>query len=126
MKKIFVFSALIGLLTTIAYLPTTHSQGKGKFHRTQLEKRIAGQYVVVLNNDISDVDAEAARLSQTFGGDRSSGFTYHRALKGFSVRLNENQAQRLAEDPHVAFVEEDSEVTVSATQAGAGVLTNFT
>ena len=119
MKKVFVFSALIGLLTTIAYLPTTHSQGNGKFHRTLPDRRIAGQYVVVLNNDITDVDAEASRLLQTFGGDRSSGFTYHRALKGFSVRLNENQAQRLADDPQVAFVEEDSEVTLSATETGA-------
>ena len=125
MKKVFVLSALIVLLTTIAYLPITHSQGNfrfrrtaNKFRRTQVNKRIAGQYLVVLNSDITDVDAEASRLSQSFGGDRSSGFTYHRALKGFSVRLNENQAQRLAEDPHVAYVEEDSEVTLSATETG--------
>jgi len=126
MKKVFALSALIGLLITIAYLPVTHSQGNfrfrhpaNKFRRTQANKRVAGQYLVVLNNDITDVDAEASRLSQRFGGDRSSGFTYHRALKGFSVRLNENQAQSLAEDSRVAFVEEDSEVTVSATETGA-------
>ena len=126
MKKVFMLSALIGLCTTIAYLPITHSQGNfrfrrtaNKFRRTQVNKRIAGQYLVVLNNDVSDVDAEASRLSQSFGGDRSSGFTYHRALKGFSVRLNENQALSLSEDPRVAYVEEDGEVTVSATQTGA-------
>ena len=126
MKKVFVLSALIGLLTTVAYLPITHSQGNfrfrhqgNKFRRTQVNKRVTGQYLVVLNNDVSDVDAEASRLSQRFGGDRSSGFTYHRALKGFSVRLNENQAQSLAEDSRVAFVEEDSEVTLSAIQSGA-------
>ena len=38
---------------------------------------------------------EAARLSQKYAGDRSSGHTYKRALKGFSVRMSERQAAKL-------------------------------
>ena len=62
MKKVFVLSALIGLLTTVAYLPITHSQGNfrfrhqgNKFRRTQVNKRVTGQYLVVLNNDVSKI-----------------------------------------------------------------------
>jgi subtilisin family serine protease len=62
---------------------------------------------------------EASRLSQDYSGDRSGGLTYRHALKGFSVRMSEQLATKLANDSRVAFVEEDSEVTLSATQTGA-------
>ena len=83
------------------------------------DKRIHDQYIVVLKDNVADVDLEASRLAQNYFGDRSDGHTYRRALKGFSVRMSEKQAEKLAADPRVAFVEEDSEVTASATQTGA-------
>jgi subtilisin family serine protease len=83
-----------------------------------LEKRIRGQYIVVLKND-ADPDSESVRLSRDFSGDRSGGYTFRRALKGFSMRMSEAQAMRLADDPRVDFVEEDSEVNASVTQTGA-------
>ena len=120
--KRFVCTLLIvialGVCAAVPTLFKASGQGGGRFRRTQPEKKIKDQYIVVLK-DNTDPDAESARLSQQFGGDRSGGHTYRRALKGFSTRMSEQQAMRMAEDPRVEFVEEDGEVEASATQTGA-------
>lgn len=123
MKKSLILFVFIALCVAIAILPAVQSQGNGngenngKFRRS--ERRIQDQYIVVLNDNVADVDLEASRLGQNYFGDRSNGYTYRRALKGFSVRMSEQWAARLAEDPLVAFVEEDSEVSASVTQTNA-------
>jgi subtilisin family serine protease len=120
MKKLLIALVVViglGLAATITPLFNAGAQNSNKFRRAS-EKAIKGQYIVVLKND-ADPDANSIRLSREFGGDRSNGFTFRSAIKGFSVRMNENQATKMAEDPQVAFVEEDSEVTAEATQTGA-------
>lgn len=121
MKKLFALLALILVCTAMLVFITVHGQdaNAGKFRRASANKRIPNHYVVVLKGNVVDVDSEAAKLAQDYSGDRSNEHTYHRALKGFSVRMSEQQATRLAQDPRVAFVEEDGEVTASATQTGA-------
>ncbi|MGH9907240.1 MAG: S8 family peptidase [Pyrinomonadaceae bacterium] len=126
MKKSSMLYLLIALCLSLIILPAVYSSGSGsslaqggKFRRAQADKRIPEQYVVVLKNDVSDVDLEAARLARDHNGDRANGFTYRHALKGFSVRMPEAQALRLAEDPRVAFVEEDGVVEAVATQSPA-------
>jgi subtilisin family serine protease len=104
------FAAAIPLFNAAA-------QNSNKFHRAN-GKAIKDQYIVVLKDD-ADLDADSNGLSRDFGGDRAGGFTYRRAIKGFSVRLNEIQAARMADDPRVEFIEEDSEVTTAATQTSA-------
>jgi hypothetical protein len=74
---------------------------------------------VVLKDDVADVDGEALRLSRHFGGDRDGGHIYQRALKGFSARMPEQQAPRLANDPRVEFVAEDGVISLRAVQTGA-------
>ena len=121
MKKLFALLALILVCTAMLVFITVHGQdaNAGKFRRASANKRIPNHYVVVLKGNVVDVDSEAAKLAQDYSGDRSNEHTYRRALKGFSVRMSEQQATRLAQDPRVAFVEEDGEVTASATQTGA-------
>ena len=123
MKKTLALFAFVALSVAVVVLTAVHSQnlnGNGpKFRRAQADKRIANQYIVVLKDSVDDVNGEAARLSNAFGGDRGNSHTYTRALKGFSVRMPEQQAQRLADDPRVAFVEEDSVVSLGATQTNA-------
>ncbi|MDX6497613.1 MAG: hypothetical protein QOG23_873 [Blastocatellia bacterium] len=121
MKRSVITVLVVLSLALCAALPsllTVHGQNSNKFRRTHPDKRIQGQYIVVLN-DNTDPDSESIRLSREYSGDRSSGYTYRRAIKGFSVRMSEESAIRLADDPRVAFVEEDSEVQASATQTGA-------
>lgn len=123
MKKTFSLFALVAICVAVTVLTTVHGQNShsntAKLRRASADKRIPNQYIVVLKNDVADVESEALRLTRDFGGDRGGGFTYHRAIKGFSVRLPEAQALRLADDPRVAFVEEDGVVNMITTQTGA-------
>ena len=113
----------MALSVAVVVLTTVHGQNpnsnSSKFRRARAEKRIANQYIVVLKDDVADVETEAFRLARDFDGDRNGGHTYHRALKGFSVRMTEQQAIRLANDPRVEFVEEDGVVSLGTTQTGA-------
>ena len=121
MKKTFAVFALVAISVAVIVLTAVHGQnnGGGKLRRMRADKKIANQYIVVLKDNVADVDGVAHRLARDFGGDRNDGQTYHRALKGFSVRMNEQQALRLADDPQVAFVEEDGVVSLETTQTGA-------
>ena len=123
MKKTLVLFAFVAISVAVVVLTTAHGQNpnsnSSKFRRTNADKRIPNQYIVVLKDDVGDVDAEALRLARDFGGDRNEGHTYHRAIKGFSVRMPEAQAAKLANDPLVAFVEEDGIVSIVTTQTGA-------
>lgn len=123
MKKTLVLFALMAISVAAIVFTAVHGQNANsnasKFRRLRADKRIANQYIVVLKDDVEDVEGEATRLSRVFGGDRNDMHTYHRALKGFSVRMPEEQATRLADDPRVAFVEEDGVVSLGAVQTGA-------
>lgn len=120
MKKALALFALI--LVSVAVVVLTTAQGQNpnsnssKFRRTRPDKRIADQYIVVLKDDVTDVDGEAVRLSRDFAGDRNGGHTYKHALKGFSVRMSEERAAKLAADPRVAYVEEDAVISLAANQ----------
>jgi subtilisin family serine protease len=120
MKKTLAVFALVAISVAVLVFTAVQGQNGGpKFRRMGAEKRIANQYIVVLKDDVADVEGEAHRLARDFGGDRNGGHTYNRAIKGFSVRMPEQLALRLADDPRVAFVEEDSVVSLGATQTGA-------
>ena len=122
MKKTLALFALVAVAVAAVVLTAVHGQNSNagsKFRRQRAEKRIANQYIVVLNDDVADVEGEAIRLSRDFNGDRNGGHTYQRAIKGFSVRMSEERAAKLADDPRVAFVEEDGIVSLGATQTGA-------
>ncbi|HEU4712999.1 MAG TPA: protease inhibitor I9 family protein [Pyrinomonadaceae bacterium] len=121
MKKALTLFALLVVTIAALVFTTAHSQSpngnSSKLRRIRADKRIANQYIVVLKDDVTDVEAEAVRLSRDFGGDRNGGYTYKHAIKGFSVRMSEERAARLAADPRVAFVEEDGMASAAAIQA---------
>jgi subtilisin family serine protease len=81
------------------------------------DKKVPEQYIVVLNDDVEDVDAVSDELSLKHAGLREH--VYTKALKGFSVKMSEGQARKLAENELVAWVEEDGEVSIDTTQSGA-------
>jgi subtilisin family serine protease len=119
MKRFVITLAIVISLGVCAAIPSfinVHGQNGNKFRRTNADKRVHGQYIVVLDNN-ADPDVEGIRIGRDFSGERLH--TYRRAIKGFSMRMSEAQALRLADDPRVAFVEEDGEVQASVTQTGA-------
>jgi subtilisin family serine protease len=70
---------------------------------------IANQYVVVLAEN-ADADAVADDAEARHGGRRTHVFRH--ALRGFSIRMTTAEAEILARDPRVRFVEEDSVIEV--------------
>jgi subtilisin family serine protease len=73
---------------------------------------------VVFNDDVGpDLPAVAADMARMNGA--RLGYVYQRALKGFSAEMSEGRARAMARDPRVAWVEEDGEVELSATQSNA-------
>jgi subtilisin family serine protease len=73
---------------------------------------VAGSYIVVLK--ATSARASSTGLATKYGG--TIGFTYTSALRGFSVKLTDRAARRLAADPAVAYVEQDAIVRLDATQ----------
>lgn len=131
--SLFVLLAVAVFVSLFAIAPSSSTgqseraqevspQAVGKFLRA--ERPVPNEYIVVLNDlaagpggEHSLVPTVAANLRAIHGGVVKR--TFRHALLGFTIRMPEAAARRLSNDPRVAFVEEDSEITLSTTQAGA-------
>jgi subtilisin family serine protease len=102
--------------------------GDGSILRAEGARAIPEQYIVVLEDDAAGTPEAPARTGLTvpivavdmaarYGGTVLD--VWDTALKGFAMRLPEQAAQKLASDPRVKWVEQDSEVWASATQSPA-------
>src|SRR5688572_12460261 len=107
--------ALPIVLSLLFALPVFAGPKKGEVRKSN--KKIPEQYIIVLEPRVEDVEAVADELVKMNRGRK--GHVYKRAIKGFSATLSEKQAEKIAEDPRVAYVEEDGEVSIEATQTGA-------
>jgi serine protease len=105
----------LAVLITLFLASAAFAGEKGKIEKSN--NRIPGQYIVVFEKGVENAGAVADELAARHGGQRQH--VYSRALKGFSVRLPERRALQLAADPRVAWIEEDAEVTLDATQSNA-------
>ncbi|WBB48314.1 S8 family serine peptidase [Verrucosispora sp. WMMA2044] len=79
---------------------------------------VPGRYIVVLKDreaTHSSVRATASALSRANGG--SVRLVFGNALKGYSAALNQQQAERLAADPAVAYVEPVRRLSANSTQS---------
>ena len=81
------------------------------------KKKIAGSWIIVLEDRAVDVDGTADELTRLHGGQLKH--LYKAALKGFAAEMTDQAAERIAADPRVKYVEEDSEVSLVSTQSGA-------
>ena len=94
----------------------------------KVSERILNQYIVVFNQtsvgtesiyytgDIkADVDDLADTLTYRHGGARDNTWTH--AVRGMAVRMTARQAEKLANDPDVAFVQQDGLVHANFTQS---------
>ncbi|GAB2591097.1 hypothetical protein GCM10027168_25490 [Streptomyces capparidis] len=100
-------------------LPANAAPAEGTVEGAHAPGAVPGSYIVVLDQDTAARDARAAgdRLAAEYGG--TAEHTYSTALRGFSARLTEAQARRLATDPEVDRVVQDQRVHALATQTGA-------
>ncbi len=95
-------------------------QQVAKYHAAPAALRVDGQYLVVLRDDVSDAAVDLDASVRALENDGEVGATYHKALKGYTIRLNSTEdAERIALDPRVAYVEEEQRFTANTLQAGA-------
>ena len=94
-------------------IAATAVSGEGTVRRSA--RHIPGRYIVVLESgaDTSTVadtvrNLKGSRVHQTFA----------RGVKGLSVEISDADAQALAQDPSVRYVEEDAVITASTTPWG--------
>jgi subtilisin family serine protease len=87
-------------------------------------RAVPGRYIVVLRNSFDTakapeqaVDALSAELTSVHGAVLNT--TYKHSIRGFAARMSEQQAEALSQDPRVAYVEEDSEVSIDEVQSDA-------
>ncbi|HKV34875.1 MAG TPA: S8 family peptidase [Pyrinomonadaceae bacterium] len=120
MKKVFAFVVLAGLCATFLFTSPVRSQKKDKIRKSS--HKIENNYIVVLNDAVvgekgrfSIAPYVADELALTHKGKLKH--VYQNALNGFAVEMSAEDAARLSDDFRVAYVEEDGEVTLDATQS---------
>jgi len=120
MKKVFAFLVLAGLCATVLFTSPVRSQKKDKIRKSS--HKIENNYIVVLNEAVvgergrfSIAPYVADELALTHKGKLKH--VYQNALNGFAVEMSAADAERLSEDFRVAYVEEDGEVSIDATQS---------
>lgn len=90
------------------------NQAQTKLRKRQKGKAVPNQYIVVLKDIVEsqDVPSVAAELAGHHQGVLIH--TYWSAIKGFSVKMPEDAALALSQDPRVEYVEEDGVVATRA------------
>lgn len=83
---------------------------------------IPGEYVVVLKEPDPSVQPQpvqslSQQLNTKYGGTAFA--VYEHALRGFASKLKEDQAKAMANDPEVAYVQENQVLTAFDTQESA-------
>ena len=111
---------MLALARITAQQPATDGAQSGRLLRHGA-RAIPNHYIVLLDRDViarqADIDLndrQVADLMPDWAGTVTRRFNH--ALNGFTAFMTEQQAQRLADDPRVALVEEDSVVELTATQ----------
>lgn len=121
MKKIWILLTVITVgIAAVSLLPATTEGQKSKFRRSS--NPVPNRYIVALDpvalrSEDESSDKTAGRLAANFGGQVDKVFSH--ALQGFSVEMTEQAAHAMSNDPKVLFVEQDSYVSIEATQADA-------
>src|SRR6266496_1638676 len=101
------------LLVGIALVGMAAFGGDGSIRRSA--RHIPGRYIVVLNSSADT--AAVANSVRSINGARVH-HIYARGLKGLAVEISDTDAQALAGDSRVKFVEEDATVAVASTAWG--------
>ncbi|AOS65880.1 S8 family peptidase [Actinoalloteichus hymeniacidonis] len=107
-------------LTAAGLAAGADTASTGSIRHADAETAIAGSYIVVLDDaevgtSTSAVTRSAASLTSTYGGTVQR--TYSAAIDGFEAKLSEREAEALAADPAVAYVEQNARVGLSLAPA---------
>ncbi|WP_338700697.1 S8 family peptidase [Streptomyces sp. Q6] len=109
---------LTALATTAAIsaitLPAQAAPAQGRILGAGEPGAVAGSYIVTLRGGTRAPSEAGKDLAEKYGAKIRH--TYSKALNGYAVKVNEARAKRLAADPDVASVVQDSEVAFDHNQ----------
>lgn len=109
---------LLGIASTTgaAASPVPPGDGEGRIVGADRPGAVDGSYIVTFKDSVArgDIPGAAKALAGRHAG--SLRYTYTAALRGFAVRMPEDQAKKLAADPSVARVEADAVAYAVDTQ----------
>jgi subtilisin family serine protease len=110
-QKLFTLFTLVGLLVVAGGLhaPAARAQERG----------VPDQYIVVFQDTVADPSSKARGLARANG--LTLKHTYEHALKGFAAVIPPARLDRIKADPDVAFVEQDTEVSIAAQTLPTGI-----
>lgn len=116
---------ILGLVSVIAItlsgvgVTTAHAGSQGTaVVGAEAANRVAGQYVVVLD-DNTTVAGAMAHAEHGYGASVDD--VYTSALHGYAAHLSPAQAAALAKDPGVAYVEADTRVRATVQKLPSGI-----
>ncbi len=127
-KGIFKTVATIGVSLTFAFCTFCVGTASaeigvavpGHAPEARAQGLVPGQYIVVFHKDVRNAQGLASSLARQLGF--SIQFSYQFALKGFSASMPRAAADALANNPNVAYVEQDSYAYPVGIYLPAGVL----
>ncbi|MFD5009948.1 S8 family peptidase [Streptomyces chartreusis] len=108
---------LTAMTCVVALSATTmpaHAAPEGQILGAGDPGSVSGSYVVTLKGPTRAPSAAGKSLAEKYGAKISH--TYGTVLNGYAVRADERQAKRLAADPRVASVVQDTRVTLEHTR----------
>ncbi|MGH3369314.1 MAG: S8 family peptidase, partial [Nocardioidaceae bacterium] len=106
----------IAALTVPAGVSAAPADGPAPLRGAGRASAISGEYVVVMEQNSPKRAAGQLRQRARSEGARIR-FTYDATISGFAARLPARALEAVRDNPHVAYVEADQRVTLSATQS---------
>ncbi|NEB05778.1 S8 family peptidase [Streptomyces sp. SID13726] len=97
-----------------AISPPAHAAPEGRILGAGEAGSVSGSYLVTLKGGTKAPSAAGKGLAEKYGARISH--TYGTVLNGYAIVADERQARRLAADPRVAAVVQDTRVTLERTQ----------
>lgn len=93
------------------------SNGAALMNKASNARYVPDEYIVILKDDVTDVDAEADIMGKNSGGKAKK--IFRKAVKGFSMKLSADGLAIMRKNPKVKYIEQDQIATNTAIQDGA-------
>lgn len=101
-----------------AVAPATHSDSElAPPSQSSANRKIKDEYIVAFRSNVSDVPGAVSRLASRH--TLSPKHFYTSAFRGFAGQMTAEVAAELAQDPNVAYVEQNGVVSIAETQTQA-------
>jgi serine protease len=95
--------------------PSDNQSEFGSLPQARDSRKIKDEYIVVFRSTVQDVRSEVSALARRH--TLSPRHFYRSGLKGFAGHMTAEVAAQLAEDPNVAYVQQNGVVSITGTQS---------